>query len=366
MAIDNAQPVPLPEAPKKEISLQRAKRTQKPKRDPELEIPKTKFEDVIGLERVKEKLREKVLSALDQPELFESYKQKPGTGIILYGPPGVGKTLIIKALGGEAGRPVIIAKINEIVDAYTGNTEKNMHKIFEKARKAAPAIVFFDEIDALGTKRSGLGGEGTAQVMKMAVEQFLMEMDGIDTNRDNLFVFGATNQPWDIDPALKRAGRFETSIWFAPPKRKEREELFKYYLRSKPLDRKISYGRLARATMGFSQADIKRVCNDATDKARMRTMEIGTGVLHSISTSDILKVLKDKESGKNSLDPWFSLVTKNFKLRKDRKNKNVVTMTDDLTMEDRIMYKDLFSYVSQRWKNRGRVKFIRWVSLYLM
>ena len=182
------------------------------------------FKDVVGMDKQKKLIYENIVLAIKKPELLKAYGKKVGLGVIFYGPPGNGKTYIVNAIGGETGSNVIIARINEIVDMYAGNTEKNMHAIFEQARKTAPCIVFFDELDALGVKRdSGGGGGGEGQsFMRMAVNQFLQEMDGVEKNPEGIFVIGATNQPWDIDPALKRSKRFGETIYIPPPDYKTR------------------------------------------------------------------------------------------------------------------------------------------------
>ena len=143
------------------------------------------------------------------------------------------------------------AAINEIVDMYAGNTEKNMHAIFEQARANTPVVIFFDEVDALGMKRDGGGGGGDQSgTMRMAVNQFLQEMDGVEKNPEGIFVIGATNQPWDVDPALKRSKRFGESIYIPPPDYKTRKSAFIYNTRKMPIGR-INFGRLSRATIGF-------------------------------------------------------------------------------------------------------------------
>ena len=144
---------------------------------------------------------------------------------------------MVKAIAGEAGANVIIARVNQIVDMYTGNTEKNLHAIFEQARKNTPCIIFFDELDALGVKRGGDdgGGGGNSSALRLAVNQFLVEMSGVETNPEGIYVIGATNNPWDIDPALKRSGRFGDSVYLKPPTYGDRKKLFKYYTRNKPV-----------------------------------------------------------------------------------------------------------------------------------
>ncbi|MEM0149897.1 MAG: AAA family ATPase, partial [Candidatus Micrarchaeaceae archaeon] len=180
---------------------------------------KIKFDSVIGLKKAKQYLRDNIMLAIIRPDLFKKYGKKMGVGLLLYGPPGTGKTHIINAVGGEAGANVIIARINQIVDMYTGNTEKNLHAVFEQARKNTPCIIVFDELDALGVKRGGSGSEGgESSAMRLAVNQFLVEMNGVEANPEGIYVIGTTNQPWDIDPALKRSGRFSDTLYIGPPK----------------------------------------------------------------------------------------------------------------------------------------------------
>ena len=363
----------------------------KPKQgDVEIEQSQIGFDDLIGLSKVKELLQENVINALGYPEVWVAYKKKKSLGILFYGPPGTGKTLVARSLAGQASIylrklkeglaaspnekdrlkaqslpdsiPIVIAKINEIVDPYTGNTERNVHKVFETARAHAPSILFVDELDGLGGKRAGLSGQGTAEVMKLAVNQFLQEMDGIDTNKENLFVIGATNQPWEVDSALKRAGRFESSIFFSPPTYPERVALFKHYLKGKPLAR-MNYGRLARATPGYSQADIAGIVGKAITKATAIT--IGSKdptILHLICMKDILEILKDKDIGKGTLGDWFSSVTKEFDLIPRKKGQKDESR---LTQDDRKLYKDLFDCIRKRRKDRGMDDFIRFWSLYV-
>jgi len=267
-----------------------------------------KFDSVIGSKKVKEYLYDNVVLAIQHPELFKKYGKKLGVGLLMYGPPGVGKTYMVNAIAGEAGANVIIARINQIVDMYTGNTEKNLHAIFQQARENTPCIIFFDELDALGIKRGGGGGaQGESSSIRLAVNQFLVEMNGVEANPEGIFVIGATNQPWDIDPALKRSGRFGDSIYIPPPKYRERVELFKFYTRNKPKAR-LNYGRLARATMGYTPADIERVC----DKAAMRPLlhEHRYNKERKLTMADMLAILKDKDMSGSTLDEWYGMVKK--------------------------------------------------------
>lgn len=346
-----AMPKKIPEKKKFEDPLQ-------------LEIPKTDFSDIVGLERVKKHLKKTILQAMEHPELFKIYRKQQSAGIILYGPPGTGKTALVRALAGEAHLHLIVAKINDIVSAYTGDTEKKLHEIFEQARRNAPCIMFFDELDALGAKRSSLGGEGTAAVMRLAINQFLTEMDGIDTNRDGIFIIGATNAPWSIDAAFKRSGRFDSALFFPPANYIERRELFKYYLNGRPLE-KVDYGRLSRATAGYSQADIKRIADSASTDAIDRTIGKNLRDPHRINTIDVLNVIRDKELGKNSIDPWFREVMQEFKITYKREKTKEERAENKKTLEDRVLYKELFNYIEKRYKSQGMTSFVRTFSIYL-
>ncbi len=321
------------------------------------------FKDVVGLEKQKEEIYENIILAIKKPELLKAYGKKLGLGVLFYGPPGNGKTYIVNAIAGETNSNVIIVRIHEIVDMYAGNTEKNLHAVFEQARQHTPCILFFDEIDALGMKREGTGDQ--MGYMRMAVNAFLTEMDGVEKNPEGIFVIGATNQPWDMDPALKRSGRFGEQIYFPPPNYKARKGAFKYATRNMPIGR-ISFGRLARATMGFSQADISEIC----DKAALipAVEEDRTGKRRPVMMKDFLKMIKNHGS---TLDEWYSMVRKEIISRTETQivdgKKTEVVKEGKLSPEEKIKYKELIKDVkknSSSW-HRFLVKLVRFVALYL-
>ena len=314
---------------------------------------KSKFNNVIGLDDVKKYLYENVVLAIEKPELFQKYGKKRGVGLILYGPPGVGKTYIVDAVAGEANANVIIARINQIVDMYTGNTEKNLHAVFEQARQNTPCIIMFDELDALGTKRGGGDGPGGGEssAMRLAVNQFLTEMNGLEENPEGIYVIGTTNQPWDIDPALKRSGRFGDAIYLSPPNHRARVEMFRYAEKNKPKGR-MSYGRLARATAGYSPADINRI----VDKAAMRPL------LHEhqfkkerlLTMGDLLAILRDKDTSGSSLDEWYSMVKKDVISKTETQivdgKKQEIVKEGKLDAQEKILYKKMVKDIK---KNTG-------------
>ena len=280
----------------------------------------------------------------------------------------VHNTYLVNAIGGETGSNVIVAAINQIVDMYAGNTEKNMHAIFEQARKATPCILFFDELDALGVKRGGDGGGGGEgqSFMRMAVNQFLQEMDGVEKNPEGIFVIGATNSPWDIDPALKRSKRFGETVYMPPPDYKTRVGAFKYHTRRMPLA-SIDYGRLGRCTMGFSSADIEEIC----DKAALipAVEEDRTGKARKVEMRDFLTMIKTHG---NTLDEWYGMVKKDVISKTETSivdgKKQVVVKEGKLGPEEKQKYKALIKDVK---RNANPVyiffkKFIRTFSLYIL
>jgi SpoVK/Ycf46/Vps4 family AAA+-type ATPase len=327
---------------------------------------KINFSDVVGMSKEKKLIYENIVLAIKKPELLKAYGKKLGLGVIFYGPPGCGKTYFVNAIGGETKSKVLIAAINEIVDMYAGNTEKNMHAIFEQARQNTPCVVFFDELDALGTKRSGGGGGGeSSSFMRMAVNQFLQEMDGVEKNPEGIFVIGATNQPWDIDPALKRSKRFGESIYIPPPDYKTRKSAFIYNTRKMPLGH-MSYGRLARATMGFSQADIEEIC----DKAALipAAEEDRTGRRRKITMSDFINMIRRKG---NSLDEWYAMIKKEIISKTETQivdgKKQEIVKEGQLSAEEKRKYKALVKDVKRNSNPiyQGIKKFMRSFAIYL-
>ena len=325
------------------------------------------FKDVVGMDKEKDLIYQNIILAIKKPELLKVYGKKLGLGVIFYGPPGCGKTYFVNAIAGETGSNVMIARINEIVDMYAGNTEKNMHRIFQQARENTPVVLFFDELDALGVKRESGGGE-SQNFMRMAVNQFLQEMDGIEKNPEGIFIIGATNQPWDIDPALKRSGRFGDSVYIAPPNYKDRKALFKLYTNNKPRAH-LGYGRLARSTSGYSPADIKRIC----DKAAMRPLlhEYQYNKERKLTMADMMAVLKDKDSSGSSLDEWYSMVKKDVISKTETQivdgKKQEIVKEGKLDAQEKVLYKAMVKDIKKNTSpTRIRIKkFMRWWAVHL-
>ncbi len=215
------------------------------------------FKDIGGLEELKEEIRFKIIEPFRNPELFNYYGQQAGGGILMYGPPGCGKSLIAKATANEAQANFIHVKGSDIKSKYVGETEKNIAELFQKAREAQPTIIFFDEFEVLGGDRT----EAYAHE-RSAVAQLLTEMDGVDTKNQQILLLAATNEPWSIDPALRREGRFGTSIYIPPPDTEARKAILQLQLSNRPTE-EIDYELLAEETVGCSGADLKSVCEMA-------------------------------------------------------------------------------------------------------
>ena len=228
-----------------------------------IESPNVRWDDIGGLEEVKQSLREAVEWPLKYPDLFQHMDARPPKGILLYGPPGTGKTLLAKAVANESEANFISVKGPEFISKWVGESERAVRETFRKARQAAPCVIFFDEIDAIAPAR---GSSGDARVTERVISQLLTEMDGLEELRD-VVVIAATNRPDIIDPALLRPGRFDRLIHVPLPDKRARLEIFKIHTRRKPLGDDVDLDRLAEITEGYTGADIQAICNEAVMSA---------------------------------------------------------------------------------------------------
>jgi SpoVK/Ycf46/Vps4 family AAA+-type ATPase len=245
--------------------------------------------DVAGMQDVKDRVNAAFLAPLRNPELRRLYGKSLRGGLLLYGPPGCGKTYLARAVAGELGAGFMSIGLSDILDPYIGNSERNIHEVFQRARRAAPCVLFFDEIDSLGQRRSMTRNNA----MRNTVNQLLTELDGIDGGNEGVFVLAATNQPWDVDPALRRPGRLDRTILVLPPDTPAREALFRFQLRTRPVEN-IDLNRLARASDGLSGADIGYVCELASERALLDGVRTGTARLIGMA---------DLEAGLSSVRP---------------------------------------------------------------
>ena len=226
-----------------------------------MQKPKEKFSDVGGMQRVKEEISIKIIQPLKNPDLYKAFGKKIGGGILLYGPPGCGKTFIAKATAGEIDAKFINIGLHDILDMWIGNSEKNLHEIFEAARRNAPCVLFFDEVDAMGASRHDL----KQSAMRHVINQFLYELDGVESNNEGVLILAATNAPWSIDPAFRRPGRFDRIIFVEPPDEKAREEILSSILKDKPVDN-VDVKKVAQATENYSGADLKALVDIASEE----------------------------------------------------------------------------------------------------
>lgn len=268
-----------------------------------LQKPSLNFADVGGMEEVKKEIELKIIKPLEHAELYAQYGKKVGGGLLLYGPPGCGKTFIAKATAGEIKANFINVTLNDILDMFIGNSEKNLHDIFELARANTPCVMFIDEIDALGAKRSDL----RQSAGKNVINQFLAELDGIDANNEGILVIGATNTPWHLDSAFRRPGRFDRIIFVPPPDDSSKIEILKLKLVNKPVE-KIDYKAVIKHAKEFSGADIDALIDIAIEGKLVQAME--TGIPEPIATKDLVAAAKIHKA--STID-WFT-TAKNYAL----------------------------------------------------
>jgi SpoVK/Ycf46/Vps4 family AAA+-type ATPase len=256
------------------------------------------FKDVGGLAEIKKAIEMKIIKPFKNPDLFTKFRKKSGGGVLLYGPPGCGKTFLAKATAGECNAHFINVSITDILDPYLGVSERNIRAIFEEARKQKPCVLFFDEIDSLGYKRSRLRGE----TVRTVIDEFLSQLQGFNTDNEGVLIIGATNMPWDVDEAFKRPGRFDKLLLVSPPDLEARKEIFK--LKTQDLDIKgIDYDQLASSTELYSGADIQNVIELASEYVISDILE--TGIERDIRMKDI--ELAIVETTPSTLE-WISTV----------------------------------------------------------
>ena len=248
------------------------------------ESPIMGFSEVVDMEIQKEELSKYIIYPLKYPDSVSDYKVNAGGGILLYGPPGCGKTYVVRATAVEAKVKFINVRIPDIVDALVGNTEKNIHNLFEYARNNAPSIIFFDELDALGISRQEAS---SYPWIRQAVNTMLNEMNNLYEMGHKVLVVGASNEPWLIDSALRRSGRFGRTIYVPAPNEEVRISLFKKYLSGRPVEENINFTSLAKLTRFCSHSDIQSICEDAARTVWSRSISSSTGTKQLISFADL-------------------------------------------------------------------------------
>ena len=248
------------------------------------EIPKVSFNDVGGLQEVKEQIKKAIIYPFTHPEIYRFYGKMSGEGILMYGPPGCGKTLIAKATAHECGATFISVKTSDIVSRYVGEAEANVRQIFEQARESEKAIIFFDEIDSIAGNR-----DEAADYAQRTVNELLAQMDGVDSNMANILVIAATNIPWTVDPALMRPGRFSKKVLVPEPDFEARCEILRIHLKKKPTE-KINIKKLAGITKGYSGAELKQFVENAVEAPLSEA--INTGKKRNVIMKDFCNNIK--------------------------------------------------------------------------
>jgi AAA+ superfamily predicted ATPase len=251
--------------------------------------------DVAGLDEVKKRLEAAFLAPMRNPELRKLYGKSLRGGLLLYGPPGCGKTFVARAVAGELGARFITVSFADLIDMFVGRSERNIHELFEVARRNAPCVVFLDEVDAIGQKRSQLRNTP----MRSAVNQLLLELDDVASDNTGVFLLAATNHPWDVDSALRRPGRFDRTLLVLPPDGPAREGVFRFHLRDRPVAG-VDLGKLSRLTDGYSGADIAHICETAAERALLDSVRRGEPRL--IGQADLEAAVAEVRP---SLGTWF-------------------------------------------------------------
>ena len=262
----------------------------------DVETSTSTLADVGGMREVKNRLNMAFLAPMRNPEIRRLYGKSLKGGLMLYGPPGSGKTYIARALAGEIGASFMNVTLTDILNQYIGNSEFNLHSLFETARQNAPVVLFLDEIDAIGLKRS----QSSSSSWRGVTNQLLMEMDGIGADNEGVFILAATNTPWDVDPALRRPGRFDRCVAVLPPDPPARHAILYHHLKSKPVEG-IDLAYLVHQTDGFTGADLAHLVDSAVEFAMMDSLS--TGNVRMITMHDFMRALTQVHP---SGGPWFA------------------------------------------------------------
>jgi SpoVK/Ycf46/Vps4 family AAA+-type ATPase len=257
-----------------------------------------KLADVAGMQDVKARLEVSLLGPIRNPELMRAYKVSARGGLLLYGPPGCGKTFFAKAVSGEIDANFYPVGISDVLSRWLGDSERAVHEIFEVARRNAPCVLFFDEVDALGMRRANMRGDSG---LRTVVNSLLAEMDPATSDNTGVYVLGATNAPWDVDPALRRPGRFDRVIFVSLPDSEARAEIVRFHLRDRPVAG-IDPKSIAARTDGFTGADLAHICDTATQLAMADSVR--SGQVRPISMGDVDAAMGEIRP---SADQWFDV-----------------------------------------------------------
>ncbi len=260
------------------------------------ERPKITFQDVGGMEALKDEIRMKIIHPLTHPEIYKAYGKSIGGGILMYGPPGCGKTHLARATAGEVKASFLSIGIHDVLDMWIGSSERNLHELFEQARSHKPCVLFFDEVDALGASRADMRHSGGRQT----INQFLSEMDGANVSNDGVLILAATNAPWHLDSAFRRPGRFDRVLFVPPPDVPARAAILRVLLKGKPVA-DVDYDHIAKKAEDFSGADLKAVVDQAIEAKLREAMQRGAPT--PLTTKDFIAAAKNLRP---TTKEWFS------------------------------------------------------------
>lgn len=292
------------------------------------------FSDVGGLDKVKEHIRMKIVLPFQKPEVFAKYGKKRGGGILLYGPPGCGKTLLARATAGEVGARFHNVAIDQVLDMWFGQSEQKLSALFADARVQSPAVLFFDEVEAIGGSRQQTRmGPG-----RTLVNQLLSEMDGVSSANDRMLVMAATNAPWHVDPALLRPGRFDRVVFVPPPDAAARAEILRLHLRGRPVSSSVDLGALVADSDGLSGADLHDVVERAIEVPLREALL--TDEIRDLTESDLRSALDEARA---STSDWFA-TAKNYAAFANAGG----------------LYEDLVKFIEGREKKKTTSRFRLW------
>lgn len=260
-----------------------------------VERPTITFEAVGGMEALKEEIRLKIIYPITHADMYKAYGQSIGGGILMYGPPGCGKTHLARATAGEIRAGFVAVSISDILDMWLGSSERNLHDLFEQARRSAPCVLFFDEVDALASRRSDMLNSGGRHV----INQFLTELDGVKYSNEGVLILAATNAPWYLDSAFRRPGRFDRILFVQPPDREARAAILRLLCKGKPVE-DVDFALLGKKTERFSGADLKAVVDRAVEGKLKEAMK--TGMPKPLVTKDLVKAARTVNP---STKEWF-------------------------------------------------------------
>eukprot|EP00529_Nitzschia_sp_RCC80_P004358 CAMPEP_0113453178 /NCGR_PEP_ID=MMETSP0014_2-20120614/7225_1 /TAXON_ID=2857 /ORGANISM="Nitzschia sp." /LENGTH=964 /DNA_ID=CAMNT_0000344567 /DNA_START=185 /DNA_END=3079 /DNA_ORIENTATION=+ /assembly_acc=CAM_ASM_000159 len=308
-------------------------------RDNKVEVPDTKWEDIGGLEDTKRELQEMVRYPIEHRHLFERFGMQASRGVLFYGPPGCGKTLMAKAIANECGANFISVKGPELLNMWFGGSEANVRNLFDKARAASPCILFFDEMDSIARAR-GSGASGSSETSDRVINQILSEIDGMGSGK-TLFIIGATNRPDILDPGIMRPGRLDQLIYIPLPDLASRVSIFKANLRKSPISDDISIEQLADVTEGFSGADITEICQRAAKNAVRDAITAGIERQKRVEAGELTQ-----EEADALPDPVPAITRAHFEASMSKARRSV---TPDIIKQ----YDDFTAKSKQQWSSSG-------------